>query len=187
MSISILAISGSLRERSHNRALLRHAAEIAPEDVEISFFEGLRDLPNYDEDIDGTDAPEPVKRLRAAILDADALLVATPEYNGSVPGLLKNAIDWASRPYKGSPLTNKTTAVIGATTGSYGAIWAQQDARKALGIAGARVIDDQVAVPKAHEAFHDDGRLRSDKHNEDLVGVIDALARTVERVAAASE
>lgn len=182
----ILAISGSLREGSHNRALLRYAAEVAPDDVQVVFFEGLRELPHYDPDVDGDDPPAAATAFRAALSEADALLVSTPEYNGSIPGLLKNAIDWGSRPFRASALTNKTAAVIGATTGSYGAIWAQQDARKALGIAGARVIDDQVAVPRAHEAFHEDGRLRSEEHAQDLVAVIEALAKAAEASEAAA-
>lgn len=175
--IRILAISGSLREGSHNRALLRHAADLAPDEVEVVPFERLGDLPHYDPGIDGADPPEPATALRRAIAAADAVLVSTPEYNGSTPGVLKNAIDWASRPFGDSPLSGKPTAVIGATTGSYGAIWAQQDARKALGIAGARVIDDTVAVPRAHEAFDDSRHLTSETLSAGLAAVLHALAR----------
>jgi chromate reductase len=182
---TILAISGSLRGGSHNRALLRHAAEIAPGNVQIAFFDGLRDLPHYDPDVDGDTAPAAALALRDALTKADALLVSTPEYNGSIPGALKDAIDWASRPFRASALTGKPAAVVGATTGGYGAVWAQQDARKALGIAGAQVIEDKVAVGHAHESFDEDGALRSEEHAQDLLVVVESLAKAAQQVAAA--
>jgi chromate reductase len=173
----ILAIAGSLREGSHNRALLAHAAAIAPGHVEIAFYEGLGDLPHYDPALDGDDPPAPVRHLREELAGADAVLVSTPEYNGSVPGVLKNAIDWASRPFPDNAIRGKTVAVVGATTGRYGAIWAQQDARKSLGIAGARVLDEQLALGQANEAFDEDGSLVSEKHAQDLLAVVEALVR----------
>ena len=156
----ILTISGSLRAASHNSALLRAAAELAPEGVEVVPFEGLGRIPHYNEDVD-TEEPLPeVKRLRDEIHAADVVLISTPEYNGSVPGHLKTAIDWASRPFgPGSSLWGKPVAVIGASTSMFGAVWAQSELRKALGLAGARVLDDELAVPTAHEAFNEDGRL----------------------------
>ena len=126
----ILGVSGSLREGSFNKSLLRAAAEAAPEGVELELWEGLAELPLYDENLDGDDAPEPVRRLREAWDAADAILFATPEYNGSVPGGLKNAIDWASRPRLDAVLRNKTVAVAGASTGQFGALWAQQDLKR---------------------------------------------------------
>ncbi len=183
---TILAISGSLRDASHNHALLRHAAELAPDDIEITFFDELGGLPHYDPDIDGDDPPEAATALREALSRADALLVSTPEYNGSIPGALKDAIDWGSRPFGASALSGKPAAVIGATTGGYGAVWAQQDARKALGIAGARVIEDGVALGRAHEAFDDTGRLRSQEHAQGLVAVVERLAQAAQPVAAGS-
>jgi chromate reductase len=152
----ILAVSGSLRRDSHNTQLLRAAAEAAPEGIEVELWDGIRDLPLYDEDVEGDDLPEPVRRLRKDWAAADAILFATPEYNGSVPGVLKNAVDWASRPKGGAPLTNKDVAVIGASTGRFGAMWAQADLRKILGIAGARVAPVELAVPRAHETLPDD-------------------------------
>jgi chromate reductase len=159
----ILAISGSLREHSFNSALARAAAELAPPGVELELFERLAELPLYDADIDaeGEDAPDAVDDLRERIDEADALLVVTPEYNGSISGALKNAIDWASRPPGGgAALWGKTVAVAGATTGQYGAIWAQQDLRRILGIAGARVIAGELPVARAQNAFDESGRLR---------------------------
>ena len=156
----ILALPGSLRADSYNAALARAAATRAPEGVEVEIYDRLGELPLYDADLDGEDKPEPVRDLRARIMAADALLFVTPEYNGSVSGVLKNAIDWASRPPHGeAPIWGKTVAVAGATTGQYGAIWAQQDLRRILGIAGARVIEGELPVSKAQSAFDDELRL----------------------------
>jgi chromate reductase len=157
----ILAVSGSLRGASFNTRLLRAAAEAAPEGVEVELFDpaGIADLPLYDQDLEDAGAPEPVERLRAEWGDADAILFSTPEYNGSVPGGLKNAIDWASRPARESALTNKTVAVVGASPGRFGAMWAQADLRKILGIAGARVVGDELPVARVRERFDDEGLL----------------------------
>src|SRR5579884_16530 len=155
----VLAVSGSLRERSFNTSLLRAAAEAAPEGVEIELWEGLADLPLYDQDLEDGEVPGSVRRLREEWAAADAILFATPEYNGSVPGGLKNAIDWASRPKFEAALTNKTVAVVGASTGQFGALWAQQDLKRILGIAGARVVGTEIPVARAHERFDAEGRL----------------------------
>jgi len=155
----ILGVSGSLRDGSYNSSLLRAAAEAAPEGVELELWEGLAELPLYDEELDTDDAPAAVQRLRGAWGQADAILFATPEYNGSVPGGLKNAIDWASRPVRAGALNNKTVAVIGASTGQFGALWAQQDLKRILGAARARVVGTEIPVGRAHERFDNDGRL----------------------------
>jgi chromate reductase len=149
----VLGLSGSLRAGSYNTQLLRAAEEVLPEDVELELYDGLRELPPYDQDVEDDGAPAPVQDLRARIADADALLIATPEYNGSLPGLLKNAIDWASRPRGEASLANKPVAVIGASTGAFGGVWAQADTRKVLGIAGARVVEGEVAIGHAQEKF----------------------------------
>src|ERR671937_689143 len=149
----VLAISGSLRRGSHNTRLLRIAAELAPPSVEIELFDGLKQVPPYDEDDDTDPAPAGARRLREAIAEADALLIATPEYNSSLPGQLKNALDWASRPFPENVLRNKPVAVIGASTGSFGAVWAQAEARKVLGAIGARVLDRELPVASADEAL----------------------------------
>jgi chromate reductase len=133
----ILAVSGSLRADSHNTSLLRAAIDEAPEGVEVELWEGLGELPVYDQDLDDDDLPEAVLRLRETWGAADAILFATPEYNGSVPGGLKNAIDWASRPRIEAALVNKNVAVIGASTGQFGAMWAQADLKRILGLTGA--------------------------------------------------
>jgi chromate reductase len=161
--VQILAIAGSLRADSYNAALVRAAAELVPDGVEIEPYEGLGLLPPYDQDLDraGSDPPDAVRDLRERIEAAAALLVVTPEYNGSVPGVLKNAIDWASARHSGSSFANKTVAIAGATTGQYGAIWAQQDLRRVLGIAGARVVPGEFPLSRAQDAFDEHGRLRS--------------------------
>jgi chromate reductase len=155
----ILAVSGSLRADSHNTNLLRAAVEAAPEGVELELWEGIGDLPIYDQDLDDREVPESVRRLRDAWSAADGILFSTPEYNGSVPGGLKNAIDWASRPKFEAALTNKTVAVVGASTGQFGALWAQTDLKKILGAAGARVVGTEIPVSRAHEKFDTAGRL----------------------------
>jgi chromate reductase, NAD(P)H dehydrogenase (quinone) len=175
----ILGISGSLRRDSHNRRLLLEAAELLPAGVELELFDGLKTVPPYDEDDDVKDAPEAVVALREAIAGADAVLIATPEYNGSVPGQLKNAIDWASRPRGTASLLGKPVAVIGASTGGFGGVWAQAELRKVLGVAGARVVQNEVAVPRAHERLEEQGRLMHDQHLEVLEGVLKALLAEV--------
>jgi chromate reductase len=158
----VLGIAGSLREASHNRNLLRAAADELPPGVELITFEGLKAVEPFDEtdELETGGGMPGADQLIAAIRDADAVLFVTPEYNGSIPGVLKNAVDWASRPTPAtSALANKPVAVIGASTGMFGASWAQAELRKALGLAGARVLDQELAVPTAHEAFKDDGRL----------------------------
>ena len=183
----ILAVSGSLRESSFNTSLLRAAVEAAPDAVELELWEGLGDLPLYDEDLE-QDVPESVRRLREDWAAADAILFSTPEYNGSVPGGLKNAIDWASRPKLEAVLRNKTVAVVGASTGQFGALWAQQDLKRILGIAGARVVGDPLPVARAHERFDAQGRLLDSEVFEQLRLHLTTLASEAvavpERVAA---
>src|SRR5260221_623447 len=128
----VVLISGSLRRGSHNAALLRAAANELPPAIVVEELEGIADLPAYDEDLDHEDVPIPVPALRAAIAAADGLVIATPEYNGSIPGALKNALDWASRPWPDNSLRNKAVCVIGASSGLFGAVWAQAELRKVL-------------------------------------------------------
>jgi len=183
----ILAVSGSLRESSFNTSLLRAALEAAPDGVELELWDGIGELPLYDEDLED-DAPVSVQRLRDAWAAADAILFATPEYNGSVPGGLKNAIDWASRPKLEGVLRNKTVAVVGASTGQFGALWAQQDLKRILGIAGARVVGTEIPVSRAHERFDSEGRLLDGEVFEQLRLHLTTLASEAvaapERVAA---
>jgi chromate reductase, NAD(P)H dehydrogenase (quinone) len=184
--MQILAISGSLRRDSYNTALLREAAELAPAGVELELYKGLELLPPYNEDVDGDRPPAEGARLREAIAAADGLLIATPEYNGSVPGQLKNAVDWASRPARAGAIWGKPVAVVGATTGSYGAVWAQADLRRSLGIAGARVLEVELPVAKAHQRFDDHGRLEDEQLRERLAEIVRELAAAAEPVAVAA-
>ena len=171
----ILGISGSLRRDSHNTSLLRAAAEATGSDVELELYDGLKEVPPYDEDDDVHPRPESVARLNAAIAHANAVLFATPEYNASIPGHLKNAIDWVSRPVATNVLRNKPVAVVGASTGAFGAVWAQAELRKVLAALGARVLDVELPVPHAHTRF-DDGGLIDDQIRASLAEAVEALA-----------
>jgi chromate reductase, NAD(P)H dehydrogenase (quinone) len=182
--VRVLGISGSLRRDSHNTRLLRAAGEIVERHGGgFEFFEELKGIPPYDEDDDIGVGPAPVAYFRAAIAGADAVLFATPEYNSSIPGVLKNAVDWASRPPASSPLRNKPVAVIGASTGMFGAVWAQAELRKVLGATGARVAEVELALGHAHEHLDEDGRPAAPAQDEALhdcvLGLLGEL-RTVE-------
>ncbi len=179
--MKVLAISGSLRRDSHNTALLRAAAELLPPPVELETFEGLKAVEPYDEDDDEGGGPVGVRRLREAIRSADAILIATPEYNSSVPGQLKNAVDWASRPKGDNALWGKPVAVVGASTGMFGAVWSQAEARKTLGASGARVIEQDLPVGHAQEAFTEDGRLKDVELRERYVEILDELIALAEQ------
>ena len=173
--MKVLGISGSLRRDSYNTKLLRAAAELLPEGVELELWEGLKSVPPYNEEDDVEPAPAPVAALRAATAGADAVQIATPEYNSSIPGQLKNALDWVSRPLAKNPLRNKPVAVVGASAGAFGAVWAQAELRKVLAATGARVVDGEVAIGHAHTRFGEDGRLEDDALREQLGEVVDAL------------
>ena len=173
--MKLLGISGSLRRESWNTKLLHAAEELLPEDVELELYDGLKDIPPYDEDDDGDAAPAAATRFRAAIADADAVLIATPEYNSSVPGQLKNALEWASRPLATNVLRNKPVAVVGASTGAFGAVWSQTELRKILGATGARVVGDEVPVAHAPTRFDEDGRLVDDEIRVKLALAVDAV------------
>jgi chromate reductase, NAD(P)H dehydrogenase (quinone) len=173
----VLGISGSLRRDSHNTALLRNAP------IELELWDDLKEIPPYDEDDDVEPAPPAVARMRAAVAGADAILFATPEYNASVPGQLKNAIDWLSRPRSMSVLINKPVAVVGASTGAFGAVWAQAELRKVLATAGARVVEGEVAVGHADTRFDAEGRLTDDNLREQLEEVVQALVAEAAPVA----
>ena len=173
--MKILGISGSLRSQSYNTNLLRAAAELLPPGVALELWDGLKAVPPYDQDDDVRPAPEPVEAIRSAIAGADAVLFATPEYNSSVPGVLKNGLDWVSRPLKTNALRNKPVAVVGASTGAFGAVWSQAELRKVLAAIGARVVEGDVAVGHAPSRFDESGRLTDDQTREQLAEVLLAL------------
>lgn len=173
--MKILGISGSLRRDSYNTKLLASAGEMfKAAGLEFETYPGLKLVPPYDEDDDVDPAPAAAAQLRAAVAGAGAVLFATPEYNSSVPGQLKNAVDWLSRPKGANALLNKPVAVIGASTGMFGAVWAQAELRKTLAASGARVLEGEVAVGHAHTRF-EDGSLSDPNLSEQL----DEVARTV--------
>src|SRR3954471_6659170 len=179
--MKVLAISGSLRRDSHNTVLARAAEELLPPSAELVLFEGLKAGEPYDEDEDVGSGPVGARRLRDAIESADAVLIATPEYNSSVPGQLKNAIDWASRPLAENALWGKPVAVVGASTGMFGAVWSQAELRKALGASGARVIEKDLPVGHADDAFAE-GRLADVELRERYVEILDELVALAEQV-----
>jgi chromate reductase len=178
--MKVLLVSGSLRRDSHNGKLLRAAGELLEaEGAEFTIYDGLRAVPPYDEDEDVAEGPAAVARMREAIAGADAVFFTTPEYNSSVPGQLKNAIDWMSRPVATNVLRNKPVAVIGASTGMFGAVWAQAELRKVLGATGARVAEGEVAVGHAQTRFDEDGSLNDPNLVEEIQAVVQALLAEV--------
>jgi chromate reductase len=175
----VLAISGSLRADSNNTGLLRALREEAPAGIDIEVWDGLKAIPPYDADDDVVPGLPDVEAFRELVREVDAVFFATPEYNSSVPGALKNALDWASRPFPGNALRNKPVAVIGASTGMFGAVWAQAEARKVLGATGARVVDVELPVPHAEAAFAGD-RLADAEVHENLAGIVSELIAVAE-------
>jgi chromate reductase, NAD(P)H dehydrogenase (quinone) len=172
----VLGISGSLRRDSHNTMLLRAARELfEAERAELVIYEGLQDIPPYNEDDDDGDPPAAVADFRDAIAGADAVFFSTPEYNSSIPGQLKNAIDWVSRPVATNVLRNKPVAVVGASTGAFGAVWAQAELRKVLAALGARVLDVELPVSHAHTRF-EEGELTDEEIRASLAEAVEALA-----------
>jgi chromate reductase len=175
--VRLLGICGSLRRDSYNRRLLRAAARLVPGDVVFELWPGIAELPIYNEELDVAQPAPAVMHLRASLADADALLFATPEYNSSVPGGLKNALDWASRPYATNVLRLKPVAVVGASTGFFGAVWAQAELRKVLAACGARVLDRQLPLVRAADAFEPDGSLADPELAGALLELVHELIR----------
>jgi NAD(P)H-dependent FMN reductase len=181
---TVLALVGSLRAASINRQIAELAAAVAPDGVTVTVFDGLGELPFYNEEIDDAvnaevhHAPAAVAALRAAAADADAALVVTPEYNGSIPAVVKNAIDWLSRPFGNGALKDKPLAVIGGSMGQYGGVWAHDETRKSFGIAGARVVDAiKLSVP-----FGTLGGKAPADHAELTANVRDAVGKLASEV-----
>ena len=177
--MKVLGISGSLRGDSHNSRLLRVAAELLPPGAELEEFGALRDIPPFDEDTEHDPAPA-VVTLKEAIAGADAVVIATPEYNHSIPGALKNALDWVSRPIAENPMRGKPALVIGASTGMFGAVWAQAETRKVLGALGARVLDEELPVAQAPDGL-DDHELQA--RLADLLAQLVSMSEALERAA----
>ncbi|MGA5467041.1 NADPH-dependent FMN reductase [Mycobacterium sp. NPDC050041] len=170
--VKVIVLLGSLRAASINRQLAELAVEAAPQGVTLELFDRLGELPFYNEDIDNDDVAEPVAALRRAAAEADAALVVTPEYNGSIPGVLKNAIDWLSRPFGDSALKSKPLAVVGSALGQYGGVWAHDETRKSFGIAGPRVVEDlKLSIPaKSFDGRHPRENAEVAANLRDIVG-----------------
>lgn len=177
MSVRILALVGSLRAGSHNRQLAEAAVKLAPSGADVALYEGLAEIPFYNEDIDVEGSvPAAAAKLREAAGDADALLFFTPEYNGTIPAVLKNAIDWLSRPFGAGAISGKPVVVVGTAFGQYGGVWAQDEARKAVGIAGGKVIEDiKLSIPGSVTRF-------AETHPADDGEVVEQLTEVVARL-----
>jgi chromate reductase len=182
--VRVVGISGSLRPSSYNTTLLKVAASELPAESVFVPWRGLGLLPAYREDCDGERVSPAVASLRRTLSGADAVLIATPEYNGSIPGSLKNALDWASRPFPDNCLRGKPVAVIGASTGLFGAVWAQAELRKILKTIGADVLEAELPVPAAHSAFTPDARLREPDLADALGAIVHELVSKTVRAAA---
>ena len=182
--IRILGIAGSLRAGSYNRALLRAAQELAPEHVSIQIFD-IASIPLYNADVQADGDPEPVMRLKAAIAASDALLLTSPEYNHSITGVLKNAIDWASVPPRTSPLSGKPVALMGASTGNTGTARAQMHLRQVCAFTNMLVLNHpEVLVGRARERFDEHGRLVDETSRRFVRRLLEALAEWVARLSA---
>ncbi|MFJ5997330.1 NAD(P)H-dependent oxidoreductase [Streptomyces sp. NPDC092370] len=177
MSVRILALVGSLRAGSHNRQLAEAAVKLAPEGAEVSLFEGLAEIPFYNEDIDVEgDVPAAAARLREAANAAGGLILFTPEYNGTIPAVLKNAIDWLSRPYGAGALSGKPVAVVGTAFGQYGGVWAHDETRKSVGVAGGKVLEDvKLSIPGSMTRF-------AETHPADDAEVAEQLTEVIARL-----
>ncbi|UUL76900.1 NAD(P)H-dependent oxidoreductase [Pseudarthrobacter sp. Fe7] len=175
---TVLTLVGSLRAESTNQKLAEAIQLNAPEQVDVVIHESLGNIPFYNEDLDVEgQVPAAAAALRAAAEDADTLLLVTPEHNGTVPAALKNAIDWLSRPFGAGALAGKPTAVVGTAFGQYGGVWAQDEARKAAGIAGAQILEDvKLAVPGSMVRFAEVHPKDDAEVVEQIKGIFDALA-----------
>lgn len=171
----VLAISGSLRRDSNNAALLRALRDEAPAGVEVEVWDGLKEIPPYDADDDLDPGPATVEAFRALVREADAVFFATPEYNSSIPGALKNALDWASRPLATNAFRNKPVAVIGSSAGAFGGVWAAAELRKVLGAMGARVTEVELAVGHAHDKLDELGELSDHDVRDGLREALETL------------
>lgn len=173
---TITGIAGSLRRDSFNRRLLEAAAQELPGGITLKIWDGLQRVPPFNEDVEAGPVPLAVADLRDVIAEADAVLIATPEYNGSMPGQLKNALDWASRPRGSAVLESKPVATASASPTPYGATWAQENLRRVLAVSGADVVGGELAVPQAFRQFDDTGRLADPELRGRLTELVTELA-----------
>jgi chromate reductase len=185
--LQVLGLAGSLRSGSYNRTLLRAAADLAPAGMAIRAWEGLRDVPLYDGDVEARGLPAGVEAMREAVQGAGAVLVVTPEYNHSIPGVLKNALDWASRPPGRSAFAGKVVAITGASPGPMGTVRAQMDLRRVLATLGAFVVPSpEVLVASVSQKLDAEGRLVDEATRKYLGRLLAALASWHARMAGAT-
>ena len=185
--MKILVISGSIRAGAYSATLGRATGELAPGSAEVSFYEGLGSIPAFDQDLEPGRTPEPVTDLRRRIEGTDALLLVTPEYNASIPGALKNAIDWASRPHGSSALMGRPTAIVSTAPSPFGGAWANQHLRKILTITGTPVVETELAIGKVDTKLGPDGALTDDETREafaSLLAELEQLLAETERARA---
>jgi chromate reductase len=181
-TIRVLGVAGSLRAGSFNRSLLRAAVDLVPAGIEIATFEGLREIPPYDADVESQGNPTPVVAWKRAISDADAVLFVTPEYNYGIPGLLKNAFDWASRPAGKSPLNKKIAGIMGVSGGNSGTARAQLALRQSCVFTETyAMLRPEVLVPRGAEKFDAEGRLTDERTREAVRKFLAAFALWIER------
>lgn len=176
--MKVLAISASLRTDAFSTRLARAAADLAPDGVEIELYEGLEAVPNYNQDLEGSE-PQPVVDLRDRIAAADALLIVTPEYNAGMPGGLKNAIDWASRPHGESALAGKPAAIVSSSPMPFGGIWANQQVRKAFTITGTPTVEREVAIGKVDEKTDAANQITDATAQADVTALLTDLVELV--------
>ena len=183
--LKILAVPGSVRASSFNRGLLVAARNIDPSEIEIEIFEGLGELPIFSQDLEGENMPARASELDRALRNADAVLIATPEYTGSIPGGLKNLLDWASRPVGNGAFQGKPTAIIGASPGQYGAARSVEMTTKIVGALGANVLERNLTVGRAMDRFDSDGTLSDEMVKRSLEDVLTGLSDLARRAVAA--
>lgn len=182
MSIRVVGIAGSLREGSFNKGLLRAAVEVSPAEMEISTFDRLGDIPPYNDDVMSKGDPEPVAAFKAAIREADAMLIATPEYNYGIPGVLKNAIDWASRPAGKSALNRKPAAIMGCSPGLGGTIRAQHALRQSFVFTDTYVMSQpEIKIPSAAPLFDSSGRLADETTRQYIRKFLESFSNWIAR------
>lgn len=179
--LKVLAFAGSLRRESYNRALIRAAVELAPTDMDVTIFD-IADVPLYDGDVEDAGDPEGVTRFKQAIAAADGVIMATPEYNHGVPGVMKNAIDWASRPPRDAVLARKPVAIFGASPGITGTARGQSQLRQAFEFTESYCMPQpEVLVFRAHEKFDAEGRLTDERTRQGVARFLTAFADWVRR------
>ncbi len=183
--LKILAIPGSVRASSLNRGLLVAAKNVDPSEFEIEIYEGLAELPIFSQDLEGENTPAQASELDSALRNADAVLIATPEYNGSIPGGLKNLLDWGSRPVGKGAFQGKPTAIIGASPGQYGAARSVEMTTKILGALGATVLGQNLTVGGAMDRFDSNGTLLDEMVKRSLGEILTGLGDLARKAVAA--